>query len=144
MRSMRSLLAPGPARLLLAAALTLGCSDALDGGQAPVVDALRPARAAPGGSVTLVGRRFGLQGPLDAVYLGGTPATVEDWDDRAIRLAVPADGRHGQVAVVVKTEGLISAPVWLEIVDPGGDGAVDGGPTDAGVDGGADGALDGG
>lgn len=111
------------------------CSDDLDDGIAPLIEEVRPAIAAPGGTITLVGRRFGLQGPFDAVYLGGAEAEISTWDDRSIRLVVPDDGRIGQLDVVVKTEGLISRPVPFEIVVRQPDGAV----VDAGIDAAPDG-----
>lgn len=131
---------PGMRALALFAAVISGpllgaCSDDLDDGIAPLVEEIRPTVAAPGGTITLVGRRFGLQGPLDAVYLGGEPAEIATWTDRSIRVVVPDDGRRGQLGVVVKTEGLISRPVPFEIV-----GQRDADVTDAGIDG----ALDGG
>lgn len=118
--------------LLLCGAALLGCEDDLAWGPAPLIEAIRPPVAAPGGTITLVGRRFGLQGPLDAVYLGGQEARIASWADRAIRVQVPEDGRRGQLEVVVKTEGLVSRPVPFEIVSLE---AADGGdPADLGPD----------
>lgn len=132
--------------LLLIGLLALpGCVDDLDPVAAPVIDEIRPTAAAPGGAVTIIGRNFGAQGPFDDAFMGGVAAEVLRWDDRAIRLRAPQDGRRGVVPVVVRTEGHVSRPSAFEILPdaPGAglDAGVDG---DAGAieDAGLDAALD--
>lgn len=117
---------------LLSAALLPGCEDVLDGTVAPSIEAIRPATAQPGGAITLIGTHFGQRGPFDGAFIGGVEAEVLDWQDRAVRLRVPADDRWGMLPVVVRTEGRVSRPASLEIVAPPGV-LSDGGMVDTGV-----------
>ncbi len=117
--------------LLLAAALPWGvaCSaDDAEPGRAPVIEDARPAAARPGQRVTLVGRNFGLPGPLDRVTLGGADVAVESWADRALLVTVPALG-PGVFDFVVRNGDRVSGPLPFEVR-----GAADAGPTvDLGV-----------
>jgi hypothetical protein len=125
-----------PLRWLMCAAVFLpGCEDVLDGTVAPTIQTIRPAVAQPGGAVTLIGTHFGQQGPFDAAYVGGIEADVIEWRDLAVRLRVPDDERRGVLPVVLRTDGRVSRPMSIEIVDPpGADMQADGGMVDMGVD----------
>lgn len=103
--------------LLLIGMLALsGCVDDLDTIVAPVIDEIRPTAAAPGGTLTIIGRNFGRQGPFDTALMGGVEAEVLSWDDSSVRLVAPRDGRRGVVPVVIRTEGRVSRPADFEIL----------------------------
>ncbi len=98
-----------------AAALVAGCfDDARSVGRAPVIEEARPAAARPGQRVTLIGLNFGLPGPADGVTLGGAPARVESWADRAVLVTVPAM-QPGTFDLVVRNGDRVSAPLPFEV-----------------------------
>jgi hypothetical protein len=99
MRSSRWTLIGG----FLAGAL-VGCGDDPVG---PLLEAVLPARGAPGEVVDLVGERF--EGALRGASFGGQQAVVVEWQARRARVQVPALG-PGATSVVVTVDGRVSAP----------------------------------
>ncbi len=102
--------------LLWTAAALGGCEDAFDPGpRAPVIEAARPATAAPGAQVTLIGRNFGVQGELDRVWLAGNDVAVESWTDTAVLVTVPGTVRRGVFDFVIRTDARVSRPFAFEV-----------------------------
>lgn len=113
-----------PRHLALALALTLlACEDPHVDGRAPIIDEVRPAAAAPGAAVTLVGRRFGLRGERDRVFVGALEAPVESWTDSAVLVRVPTSVA-GLTELVVRVGPWVSPPHPFEVLAPGPDDGV--------------------
>lgn len=109
-----------PILLLLTA---LGCEDAFEPGpRAPVIREARPAAAAAGQRVTLVGAGFGVQGELDRIWLGGNPVAVESWTDTALLVTVPPTVGRGVFDFVIRAGAKVGPPFPFE-VRPAGDAA---------------------
>ncbi|MEZ4432456.1 MAG: IPT/TIG domain-containing protein [bacterium] len=112
---------PVPARpwlaVLVLASLAPGCEDPLVEGRAPLIEDVRPAAAPPEVAVTLVGRRFGLRGDRDRVWLGGVELAVESWTDTAVLVRVPARP-PGLADLVVRSGPWVSAPYPFEVLAP--------------------------
>ena len=124
--------------LLALAAAAWGCDDGDEVGEAqraPVVRAVRPERAPGGAPITLLGVRFGLPGPRDAVFLAGTPLAVESWTDAAVLVRLPAGAGPGVFDLVVRSGGYTSAPFAYEVLSPdrpeAGPGPGDGSDAEA-------------
>ncbi len=101
----------------------LACEDPHVDGRAPIIDAVRPAAAAPGAAVTVVGRRFGLRGERDRVFVGGLDTTVESWTDSAVLVRVPT-GVAGLTELVIRAGPWVSPPHPFEVLAPGPDDGV--------------------
>lgn len=110
-----------PAFALLAS--LAACEDPDLDGRAPVIDDVRPAAAASGERVTLVGRRFGLRGERDRVFVGGVETPVESWTDTAVLVRLPAR-RPGLTELVVRAGPWVSPPHPFEVLAPGPDDGV--------------------
>lgn len=89
--------------------LAAGCGDDPLG---PSLEAVLPARAAPGASVDLVGERF--EGSPRGAAFGGYEATVLEWQPRRARVIVPTRGA-GLTSVVVMVAGRSSAPLSFTV-----------------------------
>lgn len=116
-------------RLLVGLACALpalaACEDPFLSGRAPLIEDVRPDRAAPGEAVTIVGRRFGLRGDRDRVWLGGVEMSVESWTDVALLVRVPPSSA-GVADVVVRAGPRVSAPYPFEVLaSPVDDGVGD-------------------
>jgi hypothetical protein len=94
-------------RWILAALLVLvaGCGE---DPVAPLLEAVLPARGAPGSAVELVGERF--EGSPRSASFGGKEAAILEWQPRRARARVP-ELAPGSTVVVVMVEGRASAPL---------------------------------
>lgn len=113
-----------PRHLTLALALALpACEDPHVDGRAPVIDDVRPAAAAPGAVITVVGRRFGLRGERDRVFVGGLDTPVESWTDTAVLVRLPMRAA-GLTELVIRAGPWVSPPHPFEVLAPGPDDGV--------------------
>jgi RHS repeat-associated protein len=80
----------------------------------PVITALTPASAEPTNSVTITGSNFGAN--QGTVSFNGQPATITNWTDTSIVVAVPASATSGNV--VVSSRGLQSAGAPFTVLLP--------------------------
>ena len=72
-----------------------------------------------------VGRRFGLRGDRDGVWLAGVEMPVESWTDVALLVRVPR-AVAGVADVVVRSGPWVSAPYPFEVLaSPADDGVGD-------------------
>ncbi|MFN3202907.1 MAG: IPT/TIG domain-containing protein [Bradymonadia bacterium] len=100
---------------------TLGCGDDWvdpEAGARPVLREARPEMALPGGQITILGLRFGLQGTDDGLWLGGAPVTVLSWSDDELLIEVPEAAGFGQRDLVMRSGQWVSAPLTLTILAP--------------------------
>ena len=116
---MHAELTRGPRGLLALLALLLlglaGCDESQD----PLIEAILPARAAPGVAVEIVGERF--SGAERQVSFGGVAASVLAWQERRARAIVPA-GIAGLTIVVITIDGRPSNPKSFFVEGSVGDG----------------------
>ena len=78
----------------------------------PLIEAILPDSASPGVMVDVVGERF--DGVTRQVSFGATPAQAVLWQDRRVRVQVPA-GISGLTRVVVTVDGMPSNPVSFQV-----------------------------
>lgn len=102
-------------RAALVLIAVLGCDESPTDPRAPIIDDIRPAAAAVGEQIALVGRRFGLGGPRDGVWVGGKKITVESWSDGVVLLQVPPRV-HGVTYIVMRSGPWVSAPRSFEVL----------------------------
>jgi hypothetical protein len=88
--------------LALGLPLLLGLQGCGEAGPGPAIQALLPARGAPGQPVDVVGERFA--GAARGVAFGGSLAQALEWQERRARVLVPALPA-GHTTVVVTVDG---------------------------------------
>lgn len=106
-----------PTLTLLAALLASACEDPLPDARAPHIEDVRPAAAPPDAPITLIGRRFGLRGDRDRIWLGGIELAVESWTDTSVLVRVP-ERPPGLADLVIRSGPWISAPYPFEVLAP--------------------------
>jgi hypothetical protein len=94
--------------LLLAITLALSVAACGDGEPAVSLTGLLPATGAVGDAVDLVGEGFTRDSEGRAVHFGGLPAQVSLWQDRRVRVTVPAGLQPGLTVVVLSVGGVHS------------------------------------
>ena len=95
--------------VMLLAAAAAGCGQDPVG---PLLEAVLPARGAPGAIVDLVGERF--EGTPHGASFGGHEATIVDWQARRGRVRVP-ELAPGATNVVVTVAGRPSAALGFTV-----------------------------
>lgn len=101
---MRPLDQPAHRRALLLACGIVACAGACsDNLEDPLIEALLPARGAPGQLLDLVGERF--TATRGTVHFGGRPAKVLIWTPQRARVQVPDVGLFGWTLVVLTAAG---------------------------------------
>lgn len=78
----------------------------------PLLEAVLPARGAPGVTVELVGERF--EGSQRSASFGGMQAAILEWQPRRARARVP-ELAAGSTLVVVTVEGRPSAALGFYV-----------------------------
>lgn len=99
-----------------------GCDDTAtaEGPGTPRIVEVRPATAAPGAVIAVLGHHFGLQGPQDGLFLGGVSLAVESWNDDTVLARLPGGagqpgGVLGTFDLVVRAGALVSQPFAFEV-----------------------------
>ncbi|MCG8554705.1 MAG: IPT/TIG domain-containing protein [Proteobacteria bacterium] len=90
---------------------------------APHVEYFEPAEAAPGGTLTIVGRNFVEDSRLVRVELEGIPLQIEHASKTRLLVRLPAQARSGRLSVTVRLQGRSTArqPLLVRAPRPASD-----------------------
>jgi len=80
------------------------------------VDAVRPAAAEPGQSVTISGSRFAVEASGNTIWFGDVPAAAESGTADSVQVKVPANLPPGEAALSVQTARGRSRPARFRVL----------------------------
>ena len=75
---------------------------------------VRPLLLSEGGSLSVYGRGFGIEGINDRVYVTGVTLEVLYWSDQRVDCRLPV-GLIGAHSLIIQTDNFISQPYEIEI-----------------------------
>ena len=99
-------------------AVALGLATGCGGDSAPKIDSVVPDSGRPGSEVTLGGEMFGETQGESTVGFGTVAATVKEWSEGSITIAVPDGLEPGSYRISVTTEEGTSEGVDFKVADP--------------------------